>query len=88
MELFGDKLVCTHLEDNNMVYNEDLHILPFDGKADFVRAAEQIKEHNYKGCLTLEVFKNPICYSDYTSEAFLKRAYDSVCRLRSMIDGQ
>jgi len=88
MELFGDKLVCTHLEDNNMVYNEDLHILPFDGKADFELAANQIKKHGYKGCLTMEVFKNPICYSDYTSEAFLKRAYDSVCRLRSMIDGE
>ena len=69
-----------------MVYNEDLHILPFDGKADFVLASKQIKESNYKGCLTMEVFKRPSFYGDYTSEAFLKRAYDAVCRLRSMID--
>lgn len=88
MKLFGDRLAYTHLEDNNMVYNEDLHILQFDGKSDFVRALEQIKEYGYKGCLTIEVFKRPPYYGDYTSEAFLKRAYDAVCRIRNIIDGE
>ena len=88
MKLFGDRLVCTHLEDNNMVHNEDLHILPFDGKADFVLASQQIKEYNYPGCLTMEVFKRPPYYGDYTDEAFLKRAYDAVCRVRDIVDGE
>ena len=88
MKLFGDRLVCTHLEDNNMVHNEDLHILPFDGKADFLLAAEQIKEYGYKGCLTMEVFKRPPYYGDYNAEYFFKRAYDAVYRLRDIIDGE
>ena len=88
MKLFGDKLVCTHLEDNNTVPLEDLHILPFDGKADFVLAAGQIKGHGYKGCLTMEVFKRPAFYGDYTDEAFLERAYNAVCRIRDIVDGE
>lgn len=88
MKLFGDRLVCTHLEDNNRVFNEDLHIIPFDGKADFVLASKQIKEYNYKGCLTMEVFKRHAIYADYTPEEFFNRAYNAVCKIRDIVDGE
>lgn len=88
MTLFGDKLVCTHLEDNNAVFWEDLHILPFDGKFDFNRAVELMKRYNYQGCLTLEVGKRPSFYQDYTNEAFFRRAFDAVNRIRTMLDGE
>ncbi|MBQ2757021.1 MAG: sugar phosphate isomerase/epimerase [Clostridia bacterium] len=88
MRLFGNKLVCTHLEDNNAVFGEDLHILPFDGKADFDSASHLLKEYNYKGNLTLEVGKRPAFYESYTNEAFLQRAFDAVCRIRTMLDGE
>ncbi|MBE6605258.1 MAG: sugar phosphate isomerase/epimerase [Ruminococcaceae bacterium] len=88
MTLFGDKLICTHLEDNNAVFWEDLHILPFDGKFDFNRGVELMKRYNYQGCLTLEVWQNPAFYKDYTPEAFLKRAFDAANRIRTMMDGE
>ena len=86
MRLFGDRLVCTHIEDNNCVPGEDLHILPFDGKADFIKAAQQIKESNYKGCLTMEVYPRRDVYGSYTTEAFLERAYNAICRIRDIVD--
>ena len=88
MTLFGDQLVCTHIEDNNAVFEEDLHILPFDGKFDFNRGVELMKRYNYQGCLTLEVGKRPSFYQDYTNEAFLQRAFDAVNRIRTMLDGE
>ena len=55
MPLFGKKLICTHIHDNNGVFDHDEHLLPFDGKLDFVRAARQIRESGFTGALVLEV---------------------------------
>lgn len=86
MKLFGKRIVCTHLQDT--VLGKDLHILPFDANVDFARVARQLKEYHYQGCLTLEVGAAEAYYKDYTAEAFLQRAYDAVCRIRDMVDGE
>ena len=56
MPLFGNKLIATHIHDNDGKYNHDLHQIPFDGKLDYYRIAKYIKNYGYAGTLMLEVF--------------------------------
>lgn len=87
MPLFGKRLICTHVQDNNAVFNEDLHILPFDGKVNFERVAMWLNKYGYKGSLMLEVGNAHEIYKDMTATAFLARAYDAACRVRRLVDG-
>ena len=88
MPLFGKKLICTHIHDNNGVFDHDEHLLPFDGKLDFVRAARQIRESGFTGSLMLEaIAANSHAYDDMTCEAYLERAAAAVKKLRDMVDG-
>lgn len=94
MKLFGDRLIYTHIHDNMGVVRgvlehpsaDDLHMIPFDGNLDFDRFAEHIREHNYRGSLTLELC--PYTHNGYdvkyTPEQFFSRAYDAVSRLVKM----
>lgn len=88
MPLFGKRLICTHMQDNDAVFNEDLHKLPFDGKVDFTRVARQLNEVSYKGSLMLEVESGAPMYQGYTATEFLARAYGAACRLRTLVDGE
>ncbi len=87
LPLYGDRLLCTHVHDNDCVKDSDLHLLPFDGRLDFGRVTRQLREVGYKGPLTLEIHRqNSNKYDFMTSQAFLERAAMSVKRLRSMLD--
>ena len=88
MPLFGDRILCTHIHDNLGNYNEDLHLLPFDGKIDFSRVVHQLQERNYGGSLMLEVVAAVSGrYEDLSVEAYLQRAADAANALRRMVDG-
>ena len=88
MPLFGDRLLCTHIHDNNCRPDEDEHMLPFDGRLDFGRVAKRLRESGYRGTLTLEVFaSNSGQYDFITCEAFLQKAAMVIKRLRLMVDG-
>ena len=47
LALYGEKLICTHLNDNlgikdfegKTTWHDDLHLLPFDGIADWNKIA-------------------------------------------------
>ena len=86
MPLFGPRLSCLHIHDNLGVYNEDLHWLPFDGKIDFDRVAEQIRMSGFAGPLMLEVVGDRPRYQDMTAAAFLERAAAAAKRLRALVD--
>ena len=87
LPLYGDRLLCTHIHDNDCVQDHDLHMLPFDGRSDFGRITRQLRESGYKGPLTLEIHtQNSDKYNFMTLQAFLERAAMSVKRLRSMLD--
>lgn len=87
LPLYGDRLLCTHIHDNDCVQDGDLHLLPFDGKLDFGRVARQIRESGYKGSLTLEIHaENSNKYQFMTLQAFLERAAIAAKRLRSLVD--
>lgn len=89
MPIFGDRLICTHIHDNMGIYNQDDHMLPFDGNIDFEKFARHIRNSGFEGSLMLEVFKmwSPI-YANISSQDFIKKAYNVVDRLRNMIDGK
>ncbi len=89
MPLFGDRLVFTHIHDNNLKFEQDEHLLPFDGSIDYNRTAELLKKYEYKGTLMLEIdepHEGSEKYSDLSLEQFTDKAYKAVCRLRDMTD--
>lgn len=58
---YGDKLVCTHLNDNlgitteKIFWHDDAHLFPFDGIADWQGIADRLKKIGYKDILTFEL---------------------------------
>ena len=58
---YADLLYCTHLNDNfgmsgeKITWLDDLHLLPFDGAADWENKEVRLKAAGYRGDLTLEV---------------------------------
>lgn len=86
MPLFGNQLICTHIHDNFGIYNGDDHMIPFDGKIDFNKAAHQLYGSGFDGTLMLEVFANDKTYDGMSAEAFITRAANAVKRLRDMIE--
>ena len=85
MPLFGSRLICTHIHDNTTVFNEDSHLLPFDGKADFGYVADTLRYSGYTGSLMLEI-GNRERYGGMDPLEFLKRAADAAGKLRNMVD--
>ncbi len=62
LSLYGDRLFATHLNDNLGMKDEkiktwydDLHLLPFDGIADWENIAERLKKSTCPRCLTFEL---------------------------------
>lgn len=63
MALYGDRLLCTHFNDNlgitdydgAITFLDDLHLLPFDGVVDWRKVAKRLNQHNYQGELTFEL---------------------------------
>ena len=87
MPLFGKRLMGTHIHDNYGVYNQDSHLVPFDGALDFPRIARQIRESGFTGTLMLELIpvKTP-AYQQMSPADFLQHAATAAKRLRSMVD--
>ena len=61
LALYGKHLVCTHLNDNlgmsgdAITWEDDLHLLPFDGAADWGMIVSRLKAAGYRGDFTYEV---------------------------------
>lgn len=90
MPLFGNRIICTHIQDNTCEFDVDRHLIPFDGNIPFDFVASQLREVDYKGTLMLEVFPRfqppkYDSYQDYTAEQFVKRASDAAKKIRDMI---
>lgn len=97
LPLFGDRLFCTHIHDNNgfpedkvVDHKSDHHKIPFDGSIDFPEVCKAIKECNYSGTLMLEVSSHEPYnfYKDYTPEQFYSKAYEAAIKLRKLTDGE
>lgn len=87
MPLFGKRLSALHIHDNDMKYNSDLHLIPYDGKIDFDRVAREIAQSGYGGSLMLELSRgNSHYYDDSSPEDYYRRAAQAAVRLRNAVE--
>ena len=89
LDLFGKKLLCTHLHDNfgRPAVKEtdgDLHLLPFDGNYDFKKMMRKMDEYGYTGTLMLETGNWNERYADIPPEKFLQTAYERIKKISEM----
>ena len=99
LSLYGDKLIATHLNDNlgirdfdgNITWIDDLHLLPFDGIADWQGIADRLDNCGYDGILTFELnrYSKPNrhendFYREMPIEKYLTLAYMRACRVASL----
>lgn len=84
MSLYGDRLLCTHIHDNYKKLGGDLHLIPFDGKIDYKKAALHLKKSDYNGPLMLEVFSKNEIYKNITPIDFLTKAYNAIEKFKKL----
>lgn len=99
LELYGDRLIATHLNDNcgikdhdgKITWIDDLHLLPFDGIADWNNIVARLDRHNYQGILTFEL--NTLSkpgrhendkYRDMKLEQYIAECFIRACRVANM----
>lgn len=97
LSLYGDRLIATHINDNlgirdyggKTTWIDDLHLLPFDGAADWEGFVTRLDEHAYDGPFTFELnahhgkpnrHENDI-YADLSPRMFYTLAYMRACKL-------
>lgn len=101
LERFGDRLLCTHLNDNLGISDkngrispmDDLHLLPFDGIIDWSAAAEKLQKCRLPQILNFELNKKSKpgrhendAYEKMTYEAYFSEAYRRAEKIRGMIE--
>ncbi len=96
LALYGDKLICTHLNDNlgikdfggEITYLDDLHLLPFDGIADWEDIARRLDHWGFTGMMTFEL--NTLskrgrhdndCYGKMPLTDYLAECFKRACRV-------
>ena len=99
MRLYGDRLFGTHLNDNLGVsdYNgvitwtDDLHLLPFDGIADWEDIASRLNKYHFDGPLTFELNTKSKPdrhdndeYDKMPLELYIAKAYNRACRVAAL----
>ncbi len=98
MARYGKKLIATHFNDNlgitdpkNVTWHDDLHLLPFDGIADWQGIMNRIRREGYEGILTFELTdKNKPekhshdVYASWNVEEFYQRAYERAVRVAAL----
>lgn len=99
LKLYGDRLFGTHLNDNlgikdpggKITYLDDLHLLPFDGVADWSGIAERLDRCGFDGCMTFEL--NTLSkpgrnendrYAAMPIDKFIDEAYVRACRVAAL----
>lgn len=93
---FGHKLLVTHLNDNlgirsfegNMTSRDDLHLLPYDGIADWDRNIALLREAKHLDALNFEVGINSKrdrhendFYAQMPLENYFTEAYKRACKI-------
>lgn len=78
---YKDKMICTHLHDNDG--KGDLHTFIFTGTINWEKLMHKFKEINYQGPLTLEVLTNNMHIDN--EEKFVKDLKEQLDKLEQMI---
>lgn len=96
LALFGDRLMMTHLNDNlgisrfdgEIFWTDDLHLLPYDGVADWDYNIERLKKSNRLEFLNFELnitskpdrHENDI-YTKMLYEEYFAESYKRACKI-------
>jgi len=99
LALYGDRLFCTHINDNlgindfggEITWIDDLHLLPFDGIGNWQDIAARLDRHGFNDFLTFELttgskpgrYENDV-YKKLSPEEYLAEAYKRACRVASL----
>ena len=99
LDLYGDRLIATHLNDNLgikdyegvITWIDDLHLLPFDGIADWTDIAARLNRHGYQDILTFELIigskpgrHENDCYGKMEIKEYLAEAYKRACKIAAL----
>ena len=99
LAFYGDQLICTHLNDNlgirdfggEITFIDDLHLLPFDGIADWKDIAARLDKCGFRDILTFEL--NTVSkpgrhdndqYRRMPVQEYLAAAYNRACRVAAL----
>ncbi len=99
MAKYGDRLFATHINDNlgisdyngKIFWTDDLHLLPFDGVADWQNIVQRLNRHHYDGILTFELninskpnrHENDV-YAKMTMEEYICEVFKRACKVAMM----
>lgn len=87
MPIWGHRLMATHLSDNEVLCDKDMHMLPFDGIIDFKQTAREIAECGKDVALMLEVKPgNHKLYENMSIRDYYKEAAKRITRFGNMVD--
>lgn len=99
LEKFGNRLIAVHLNDNlgirspegEITWLDDLHLLPFDGVADWNDIANRLNKCGFDDILTFELNlkskpdrQENDKYSAMPFEDYLKEAFSRACRVAKL----
>jgi len=99
LALYGDRLLCTHLNDNlgikdytgQISWRDDLHLLPFDGIGDWGNIVRRLNQHHFDGPLTFELTTaskegrhDNDFYASMDFRVYLAMAYQRACRIAAL----
>ena len=102
LALYGDRLIATHLNDNlgvrdfggKITYIDDLHLLPFDGIADWDNNAARLDRCGFAGPLTFELStvskpgrRENDLYRKLSPEEYIAECYKRACRVAAKMKG-
>ena len=101
LSIFGDRLLCTHLNDNLGISDkdgktaptDDLHLLPFDGCIDWEAITKRLRKSRLPEVLNFELnmrskpgrHEND-AYEKMSYEAYFSEAYCRAVRIAEMIE--
>ena len=80
----GHRLICTHIHDNNKMHDE--HLLPFDGRIDFVKMCNNLKKAKYNGNISLELAYNDFYSKKMTKAEFINESFKRAKKLSDLIN--
>ena len=96
LEKYGNRMIMTHLNDNlgisrydgKIFWTDDLHLLPFDGIADWDYNIERLKKSRYMDILNFELnidskpdrHENDV-YGQMTLVQYFTEAYKRACKI-------
>lgn len=99
MDLYGDRIIATHLNDNlgvrsyeeKITWLDDLHLLPFDGIADWNHIVNELNKYGFDDILSFELnigskpdrHENDL-YGKMGIELYITEVYKRACKVAAM----